>query len=106
MNIIKRIFGRGAHGKRVFTAGQHNRLTSDWITSTINTNEDIKRFLPVLVERSRHLAKNHSDYRKWLTMRSQNIVGPDGFNFQAKVVNTDGTPDKVANEIIERHWKE
>lgn len=106
MNIIKRIFGRRAHGKRVFTAGQHNRLTSDWITSTINTNEDIKRFLPVLVERSRHLAKNHSDYRKWLTMRSQNIVGPDGFNFQAKVVNTDGNPDKVANEIIERHWKE
>jgi lambda family phage portal protein len=100
MNIIRRLFG-----KRQFNAAQMSRVTADWILAPIKTNEDIRHNLQVLVMRSRDLAKNNSDYRKWLDMRRKNIFGPTGIRLRMKSRNNDGSQDKIANSIIEREWK-
>lgn len=90
--------------KRQFLAATSTRYNTDWITQTITANADLKRHLPKMRERSRDLAKNNSDYRKWLNMRSRNIIGDVGFGLQVKSKNPDGTPDKVANSIIESNF--
>lgn len=95
--------------QRRFQAAAVDRTTSDWVLSPITTNEDIRSNLKRLVERSRDLAKNNSGYRRWLSMRQRNIIGPQGFLLQAKVWNEPQAgiperPDKMANEILEANW--
>jgi lambda family phage portal protein len=89
---------------RSFKAARRTRLESDWITSCIKTNDDLKKDLATLILRSRDLAKNHSDYIKWLGMRETNVVGDKGIKLLMKVKNPDGRPDKKASEQIEFHY--
>ena len=91
---------------RRFVAAQSGRLTADWVTSWIRTNDDIRRYLEVLIRRSRDLAKNNSDYRKYLDMRDRNVIGHKGIALQVKARNPDGAPDIYANTAIETHWAE
>jgi len=98
MRILDRLF------KRKFTATRIDRNTSDWIVSPIKTNDDIKNSLETLRMRSRDLAKNNSDYRKWLSMRKKNIFGDHGIRLRMKVRNDDGTQDKGANLALQAKW--
>jgi lambda family phage portal protein len=91
---------------RMFKAARLSRLEADWSVSPLKTNEELKANLPLLILRSRDLAKNNSDYIKWLGMRSTNIVGHNGITLMMKVKNPDGKPDKFANQIIENNWGE
>ena len=90
--------------RRRFTAAQMSRLVADWVNSNVKTNDDIKRHLPVLVARSRDLAKNNSEYRKFLAMKERNVVGDTGIKLQVRAKNPDGALDKYANSTIEHHF--
>jgi len=91
---------------RMFKAARMSRLEADWSISPIKTNDELKANLPLLILRSRDLAKNNSDYIKWLAMRATNVVGHNGITLMMKVKNPDGKPDKTANQIIEYNWGE
>ncbi len=91
---------------RNFKAARHSRLESDWIINSFKTNEELKKDLEKLVLRSRDLAKNHSDYIKYLDMRETNIVGENGIKLNMKVKDFDGNIDATANNIIEDHFKQ
>jgi lambda family phage portal protein len=93
-------------GERRFNAAQYDRSNSDWVLTPIKANEDIRNSLKVLVSRSRDLAKNNSDYRKFLNMRRRNVVGSEGLRLQAKAHEMDGRQDTVANYILENEWRE
>lgn len=98
---------RAKIGLKMFLAGSSNRLNADWITSVIDSNDEIKQYLPKLRERSRDLSKNNSNYRRWIQMGNINVIGPQGFKFQNKASDiVTGKPDKIANDIIERGWKD
>lgn len=102
--MINKLFSK-IFGERRFSASRVDRTTNDWVLSPIKTNDDIKANLELLRLRSRDLAKNNSDYRKWLSMRRKNIFGESGIRLRMKIRNADGTQDKVANSIIEEQWK-
>lgn len=89
---------------RKFKAATISKLTNDWAYSTLQINEDIRNSLEIMRSRSRDMAKNNNHYRKYLSMRDRNIIGPNGFTLQMRVVDFGGNPDKMANDIIEREW--
>lgn len=88
---------------RSFKGASVGRLTNDWITSPIDTNEDIRANLSKLIDRSEDLAKNNSYFRKYLAMREKNIIGPDGVILQMKAADDRGL-DEIANSKIENAW--
>lgn len=110
LGLARAFTGRGNRERR-FTAAVNDRTTSDWVFSQVSTNEDIRNNLKTLVVRSRDLAKNNSQYRRWLGMRRRNIIGSQGIILQAKVQNepvapnAEPTQDLVANRILETEWK-
>lgn len=97
-SFFQRAFSRGFLGANI------NRHTADWVLSPIKTNEELKRSLPLLILRSRDLAKNNSYMKKYLSLRADNITGPDGIGLQMRIKNLDGKPDDIANASIEKDW--
>ncbi|MCP4102878.1 MAG: phage portal protein [Lentisphaerae bacterium] len=107
-NLFKKIFSRSAKTPkrlwRNFQAARQTRLEADWILSPLTTNEELRSDLRKLMMRSRDLAKNNSDYIKWLQMRETNIIGDAGIRLMMRVENFDGKTDDTANDLIEQHW--
>lgn len=91
-------------GRRNYAAAQVNRLTQGWSTVSASANSDIHRSLDAVRARSRKLANDDEYVKKWLAMVTTNVVGPVGFRFQARVYDTPGKPDKLANDAIEGGW--
>jgi lambda family phage portal protein len=90
--------------QRNYAAAQVNRLTQGWSTTTASANSDIYRSLDNVRARSRKLANDDEYVKKWLGMVTTNVVGPNGFRFQARVYDTPAKPDTLANDAIENAW--
>lgn len=90
--------------ERSFIGAKVNRFNQDFLMEAIRTNEDIRRNLPSLRNRSRELSKNNGDYRKYLRMCERNIVGPNGILLQTIVRLKNGKLDKMANQWIVKRW--
>jgi lambda family phage portal protein len=90
--------------RRSYAAAQVNRLTQGWSTVSASANSDIYRSLDAVRARSRKLANDDEYVKKWLAMVETNVVGPDGFRFQARVYDKPGQPDTLANNAIEGAW--
>jgi len=83
-----------------------NNLTWSWSTAPITADQQILFNLRPLRARSRELGRNNAYMRKFLTMVKNNVVGPEGFNFQAKPKDNDGSVDDLAATAIETAWKD
>lgn len=110
-NFITRLFGKSAKaGKasyfRRFNAAVVDRLTQNWFATTNSINQELRSDLDRLRARSRDLAKNNDYAKKFINMVVANVVGPNGFNLQARVMSNDVTQDKPANDAIERAFSE
>lgn len=95
---------------RGFNAALQSRLTSGWRPINTALDWDLRTQLPVLRARSRDLSQNDPWVRRFLSMVSSNVVGPQGFNLQVQSFDysSDGTKryDRMANETIEAEfWK-
>ena len=100
---------RRGRGFRSFQAAQTSRLLSPWKVAAGFTSNEIKNNLPKLRGRSREMAENSPQFRRWLQLRETNIVG-EGFSL--KSIPHDGVPgsqswklDEQAARFIEYHWK-
>jgi lambda family phage portal protein len=92
---------------RRFDAARVDRLTSDWWTANASINEELRSDLDRLRARARDLAKNNDYACKFVGMVQTNIVGPDGFRLQARVVDDNGRQaDGLANAAIEASFRE
>ena len=98
-----RLYGKAA--KRQFLAAAHSRLSMDWPSVTLSSDEVIQRNLRALRGRSRWLASNNGYYLRYIALNVQNIVGPRGVKLDAKVKLSDTQFDKTANAEIENGWK-
>jgi lambda family phage portal protein len=90
--------------RRNYAAAQVNRLTQGWSTISGSANADIFRSLDAVRARSRKLANDDEYVKKFLAMVTTNVVGPNGFRFQARVYDQPGKPDTLANSAIESAW--
>lgn len=87
--------------KRAFNAARVDRLTASWMATTASINQELRSDLDRLRARSRDLSKNNDYGRKFKKLAVANIVGPNGFNLQARVVDGPGKPDGLANAALE-----
>lgn len=101
-----RVFKAPPVAVRHFDAADRNRLTEDWRTNTVNINSVLRMQLPVMVARSRNLARNDDYFRQFLRLCANNVVGATGIRMQAKVRKADGRPDSKVNNTIEESWQD
>lgn len=89
---------------RNYQAAKSDRLTSDWLTTNLVSDEILRWQLPTLRNRSRDLAINNDHMKNFLRKLKINVVGPNGINFQSKARVRNGDLDKGANQKIEESW--
>jgi lambda family phage portal protein len=86
---------------RKFQAARIDRTTASWFATTNSINQELKTDLNLLRARARDLIKNNEHANKYASLCVSNIIGPNGFSLQSRVVEN-GVQDKLANEAIER----
>ncbi|MFB9149535.1 phage portal protein [Roseovarius ramblicola] len=91
---------------RHFKAGQQDRLTGSWGTTPLTADDIVRRHQRVLVARSREQCANNDYARHFLSLVRRNVVGPRGVQLQAQSRDQDGSLDTLANDAIERAWRE
>ncbi len=87
--------------RRSFDAAAINRLTASFTGTSASIDMELRGDLDKLRQRSCALANNNDYARKFLRMVGRNVVGPVGFVLQARVMDSPGKPDSLANSAIE-----
>jgi len=87
--------------RRGFNAARVDRLTADWLIGANSINRELRSDLDRLRARGRDLVKNNEFGHKFKKMATVNIVGPQGFMLQSRVMNGPDSPDKLASDAIE-----
>jgi lambda family phage portal protein len=102
---IEQLENSNAQLVRGFSGAAVNRFNQDFIYNAIKTNDDIRANLNVLRTRSRELAKNDTNYRKFLAMSERNIIGHTGIQLQMGAKLKSGEVDKYANDYYEHEYR-
>jgi lambda family phage portal protein len=105
MGIIDRLFKRKTQ-KRNYQGANVGRLFSDFVTSTRSPDSEIRPAIRTLRNRARDLSRNNEYARRYLNLLRTNVVGEKGITLQVKAKNTDGTFDRIGNQIIEDRWNQ
>jgi lambda family phage portal protein len=90
--------------KRGYSGANGGRLFSDFVTSTRTPDAEIRYNLKVLRNRCRDLARNNEYAKRYLRLLKTNVVGEKGVNVQVKAINSDGSFDRIGNDIIENQF--
>lgn len=88
-------------GRRSFAAAAVGDLTASFEGSIVSLNRDLEMALPLLVGRSRQLAKDDPYVRKFLRMVQTHIVGPAGFGLAVPCKGADGKIDTLDKAVVE-----
>ena len=108
---VKRVLGFGRNANplknlRAYQGALVSRLTSDWMSSQLSADAEIRNSLRKLRDRSRELVRNNPYARQAKRTTQINIVGT-GMKFQSLVVQQrGGKRDQRVNSIIEEAWGE
>lgn len=106
MERIQQVKQLPKRAQRRFEGATVDRLTASWLASSAAIDQELRGSLDLLRRRSRDLFKNNEYAAKFGRMVSNNVVGPDGFTLQARVVDNNGAPDRGANIAIEKaFWR-
>ena len=106
---VKRVLGFGRNANplknlRAYQGALVSRLTSDWMSSQLSADAEIRNSLRKLRDRSRELVRNNPYARQAKRTTQINIVG-NGMKFQSLVLQQrGGKRDQRANTIIEEGW--
>jgi len=90
-------------GTRMYNGAKVNRLTQDWVYSQLSANEEIRRGLKLLRDRSRDLERNNDHIRRYLQMVESNVIGR-GVKLKVKAQDVNGTIDKMASDCLEKSY--
>ena len=111
-NTVKRVLGFGKKAaplnsiKRAYQGALVSRLTSDWMSSQLSADAEIRNSLRKLRDRSRELVRNNPYARQAKRTTQINIVGT-GMKFQSLVLQQrGGKRDQRVNNMIEEKWAE
>jgi len=114
--LVSRVLGllrigkpsRPAAGRQLrrFEGARVDRLAGDWFATAASINQELQEDLDRLRRRGRQLVNNNDYARKFRGMCADNIVGPGGVRLQVRVQDGPDKPDNLANDAIERAWRE
>ena len=92
--------------KRSYQGAAINRLTNDWLSPVTSADQEIRASLSRLRQRCRELERNNDYVRRFLSGLESNVLGHAGIGLQMKVTENGGRPDTLANDLIERAWRD
>lgn len=92
------------HG-RSFGAAKVDRLTADFLGSTLSANQEIAASIVSMRGRARTLCMDVDYAKRFLAMCRANIVGATGIGLQSAAKLSNGKPDKKTRKLFEQHWK-
>lgn len=104
-NVARR-FGFAPIQKRSYTGAAVSRLTNDWLAPASTADDEIRGNLPRLRARCRELERNNDYVRRFLSGLESNVLGHSGVGLQMKVTENGNRPDVIANDLIEKAWRE
>ena len=91
---------------RDYQAAMVNNLTASWTTVNKTAAQIVFKNLQTLRARSREQVENNDYAKFFMTLLKTNVVGPNGFDFQARTLDPGGTPDKAANDAIDAAFRD
>ena len=109
MNIFKKLFNRQVPEAKIekrFAGARIGRVLSDWVSSSMDINEQIKYDAESLRNRARQLEQDNPFVQRYLKLCEDNIVGERGYILQSMVKDSPDRLDTQANRIIEAGWEE
>ena len=89
--------------RRDFAAAQLNRWTQ-FFNSLEASHRERQRSLAALRSHSRDLVKNNAYMRRFVSLCSTHIVGPEGINFESEITGNLGKPKEDWNDQIESQF--
>ena len=107
--LIARIAARLGFGplqKRNYSGATISRLTNDWLSPVTSADQEIRSSLSRLRGRCRELERNNDYVRRFLTGLESNVLGHAGIGLQMKITENGGRPDALANDLIEKAWRD
>lgn len=97
---------RAAATHASFASASAGRLFGDApFGGSMHPDRHVQYALAPLRERARELERNDSHIDGFLRSAVVNVIGPNGFDLQAKVTNQAGKLAEATNREIERGWK-
>jgi lambda family phage portal protein len=92
--------------RRNYEAAKPSRIAAGFSTFSNHrsANEELRSDLRGLIAHSRQQAQNNDYLKGYLGLVRRNVIGPTGIRLQNTAVNSNGTLDKMANDIIETAW--
>jgi len=96
----------GTGRRDTYKAGEVNRLVADWVATILHPDDEMRFSMRRIRGRARDLRRNNPYTRHFLNMLAVNVVGPTGFQHQARVRNNDGQLNRFTNNQIEEGWAE
>lgn len=93
--------------RRSFAAVEVSDIIGAWTWDGGFSNQEIAAALAPMRARSRDMHKNNGDFKKFLSLFKNNVVGPDGFSLKSDALVSIDNPkaDKEAAYFIEYHFK-
>ncbi|MBU1864262.1 MAG: phage portal protein [Candidatus Omnitrophica bacterium] len=113
IGLFERIAKRAGYvkqrqGGRGYNAAQYGRLYADWILGGVKDreeNENIKKDLETLRQRSIDLFHNNDWVKKFIKICDRNIIGNEGLTLQPQSKDINGKLDTAANKkIADAFW--
>jgi lambda family phage portal protein len=92
---------------RDYQGAMVNNLTASWTTVNQTAAQVVYKNLNTLRARSREQVENNDYAKFFMTLLKTNVVGPNGFDFQARALDKAQSLDKPANDAIDiafRDW--
>ncbi len=92
---------------RSFAAVEVSDIIGEWKWDGGFSNQEVANSLAVMRSRSREMMKNNGDFKKFLTLFKNNVVGPDGFALKSGALLDANNPkmDTEAAYFLEWHFR-
>lgn len=95
-----------SHQRSSYSMAAVNRLTNGWTTTSGSIDKELRSDLATARARARDLARNDAYGKRFLNLLKTNVVGHAGIKLQVRAKNTTGELDTIANDLLEKGWKD
>ena len=89
-----------------YAGAAYDRLLWDWIVGIMSADREVYGSLSQLRARARDLARNNSSVAGYLNDLGTQVVGAEGFEFQAQILNAQEEPWRAVNFALEDAFAE
>ena len=87
-----------------FFVGARPTMMAKFAATYAKINNELRADSIALTLRARDLAKNSAEVASYINVMVRNVIGAPGFALSATTYNDDGSPDRMANRILENAW--